>query len=466
MFGSMVSRRKHKPQFAFLSKRLELLALMALHAFPAIHYPSSTATLSTPAAILDQICRENLRAGLAAMPLWERTLTILIWPPAMVLWGVGLTLANGAHVARRYRHGRIGQFADQMRLAFTRGIPVSYFYTFELHDPHRQAHAHEYLLRGQIKGGGQLYKSLYQKYPERSEPARILNDKLAFHRFCTDHGLPTAQLFAVVDRGSFSWIDRDRSQVPQVDLFFKPRKECGGTGAERWRFADDGYLGHRGDRLDAKGLTKRLARLSRRQPYLVFECLANHPDIQDLSAGALSTLRIHTILNEKYEVEHLFTMLRMSQFRRRIIDTADGIAAAVDPATGVLGIASNSSLLARWMTNHPATRARIIGRQVPYWPEALDLAISTHRKLASPFIVGWDIAVTQHGPVIIEANKSPDIEIEQRLNGPWGNSRFGELLMHHLTGPTGTGKDTAQYLANEVAEEHASPPTNVENLCC
>lgn len=440
------TQRVTKSKRAIFLSRLEGRALTALHGFPLLYCTPPAVLPGTPSARLHQAYHEEITARLSSMSFLERALVLIVWPPAMVLWGLGLTLANGAYIAHRFGRSMAGQFVDQMRLAFTQGIPVNFFYTYELHDRRNWAHAHEYVLRGHIKGGCSLYKRLYRNDPERQENARILNDKLAFHEFCAAHGLPTARLFAVVAKGTIAWTDPEMTTLPPVDLFLKPRKGNGGSGAERWACRDGQYRRH-GSRmvLDARGLTERLTKLSREQTYLVYECLTGHPEIRDLSAGALSTFRLHTMLNEAGKVEHLFTMFRMSQFPQRIVDTQDGIAAAVDPQTGVLGHASNSSPLARWMDQHPVTGARITGRRIPFWHEALALALATHAQLRSPYIIGWDVAVTERGPVILEANKSPDVEIEQRLNGPWGNGRFGELLVHHLTaGQLATSAAVAQ----------------------
>jgi glutathione synthase/RimK-type ligase-like ATP-grasp enzyme len=61
------------------------------------------------------------------------------------------------------------------------------------------------------------------------------------------------------------------------------------------------------------------------------------------------------------------------------------------------------------------------------------MALAAHAELSALYLIGWDIAITARGPVILEANKAPDVEIEQRLDGPWGNGRFGELITYHLT---------------------------------
>ena len=48
-------------------------------------------------------------------------------------------------------------------------------------------------------------------------------------------------------------------------------------------------------------------------------------------------------------------------------------------------------------------------------------------------MIGWDIAIVDDGPVMIEGNSGADLDIIQRSHRePMGESRFGELLAHHL----------------------------------
>jgi len=388
---------------------------------------------ATPAAFLDDLARSQILQKLAAMPLIERAILVLVWPPAIVLTALWLTAANGPRISRRFHRSIAGQFIEQMRLAFTDGVLPTNFYFYELHEPQNREKAREYVQRVQLKRGGDIYKRLYIADRQRNRRANILNDKIAFSNFCRDRGLPSPRLFAIVDHGVLTGIDG--GDLPQADLFVKPSKENGGDGTERWTYAN-GLYRMRGRSLMRHQLTRHLIERSRRTRLLVQECLANHHELRCLSAGALNTLRCYTFLNERGDAEHIFSMLRMSRDPRRIVDNVcrGGLAAKVDPETGTLGPATDSGLLARtgWLDRHPFTGANISGRRIPFWPEALRLVIMAHRELAAPFMIGWDIAITETRPVIVEGNKAPDIDIEQRLSGPWGNERFGELLAHHI----------------------------------
>lgn len=62
---------------------------------------------------------------------------------------------------------------------------------------------------------------------------------------------------------------------------------------------------------------------------------------------------------------------------------------------------------------HPATGATIVGVQLPYWPEVLALVTKAHESIDNLHTVGWDVAILESGPVIVEANWRYDIDILQ-----------------------------------------------------
>src|SRR5262249_8226266 len=83
---------------------------------------------------------------------------------------------------------------------------------------------------------------------------------------------------------------------------------------------------------------------------------------------------------------------------------------------------------------HPVTGAQITGRKLPLWDEVLDLARRAHEAFGDQVAIGWDIAILDDGPSLVEGNKSPDLDIIQRCyRAPVGNSRFGQLLAFHVS---------------------------------
>ena len=86
-----------------------------------------------------------------------------------------------------------------------------------------------------------------------------------------------------------------------------------------------------------------------------------------------------------------------------------------------------------WLDAHPDTRAIITGRVIPHWDVVRALALRAHAAFAHHIFVGWDIALLEDGPCLIEGNGGPDVDIMQRHSrkGMMGE-RFGALLAWHL----------------------------------
>jgi hypothetical protein len=123
----------------------------------------------------------------------------------------------------------------------------------------------------------------------------------------------------------------------------------------------------------------------------------------------------------------------------------------VDLATGRLGPATDLGVRvdSAWHARHPATGAQIEGRLLPHWPEALALVQRAHDLIGDRVAVGWDVAILEDGPCLIEGNGKPDVDLIQRPHrAGLGNSRFGALLAHHLkkalAGDTGNGRRADQ----------------------
>jgi hypothetical protein len=114
---------------------------------------------------------------------------------------------------------------------------------------------------------------------------------------------------------------------------------------------------------------------------------------------------------------------------------AGGIGALVDVASGTLGKASNLGSDARlgWFSAHPDSGAKIEGRVLPFWEETKGRAVAAHRHFSDRVVVGWDIAILEDGPIFIEGNGNPDLDILQRfMRTGLREHRFAALLAHHL----------------------------------
>jgi putative polysaccharide biosynthesis protein len=358
---------------------------------------------------------------------------LLLWIPAAFCMAAYSTLKFGRGVARRTAKPLHRQALEQLALALGLGIPPLWYYVFDLHDDEKRRRAAEYLYRFETKAG--IY-DLLRKHYSSFETTEALRNKAEFARRCAAHGLSVIPVLAVVESDRIRPLDA-YPELPRRDLFVKPISGSGGRGAAIWRYRGNGSYESAGVVLDGAALAARLCALAGRGALVLRPCESNHADLARLSPGALSTVRVLTCLDERGQPEVTHAVLRMARRSDSVVDNfhAGGIAAPVALATGILGSATDTGLArdSQFFDCHPLTGAPIRGTVVPHWHDVLDLARRAHAAFADHVAIGWDIAVLDDGPALVEGNKSPDLDIVQRTHaGPIGNSRFGELLAFHL----------------------------------
>jgi hypothetical protein len=146
-----------------------------------------------------------------------------------------------------------------------------------------------------------------------------------------------------------------------------------------------------------------------------------------------------TCRNEQGKIEVTNAVFRMAQNKLSSVDNfhAGGVAANVDIQTGDLGAGTRGAwgvTADGWYEKHSETGAQILHRKLPCWPDLIALVQHAHASAFSDqVVIGWDVALLDSGPCIMEANKAPDLDIIQRAGGgPIGNQRLGKLLAFNL----------------------------------
>jgi Sugar-transfer associated ATP-grasp len=160
---------------------------------------------------------------------------------------------------------------------------------------------------------------------------------------------------------------------------------------------------------------------------LLQELLVQHKQL-DVFHPVLNTLRIITHIGPSGEIDVPACFLKLARTGSRVDNLHHGaIAAHVDQETGRLeaGFSGRGSVR---FTHHPDTGAAIEGFAVPYLQEAVELAKRAHPLLQSPSLIGWDVAVTDEGPKIIEANSYLSFPKTQKGGRGLGKSPLAQHL--------------------------------------
>jgi hypothetical protein len=171
---------------------------------------------------------------------------------------------------------------------------------------------------------------------------------------------------------------------------------------------------------------------------MVMPRLKNHPDLAGLASESLITVRAVTCLDERQQPELVVAYLRvLSKLEPDwpVKKPISEYAAAIDLPTGRLQAMTGDKpeCLSQWHERHPVTGVPVAGRIVPDWAAVAALAERAHRVTRDRVLVGWDIAITPSGPLLLEGNSYPDVHYPQRIHQrPYGEMRVGELLRHHM----------------------------------
>ncbi len=140
--------------------------------------------------------------------------------------------------------------------------------------------------------------------------------------------------------------------------------------------------------------------------------LRPHHDLVPLMPGpGLGTVRIHTFLDQSGQVHLRWPSLKIpgegsvsDNFRRGFGGSA---AAPIDPGSGVLEhgvVRAAPAAPVQQLDHHPPTGIIFRDCVIPRWEELKEAVERAARCFPELPTLGWDVAVTPDGPVMLEAN--------------------------------------------------------------
>ena len=105
----------------------------------------------------------------------------------------------------------------------------------------------------------------------------------------------------------------------------------------------------------------------------------------------------------------------------------------MDLASGTLGVARQKSRPFVPVKVHPDSGHPIEGLTLPFWKAALDLAVNAHREFQEMPSVGWDVAITEDGPVLVEGNPVWGVDLAQITHQrPLSDTAVADCLLAHF----------------------------------
>lgn len=148
--------------------------------------------------------------------------------------------------------------------------------------------------------------------------------------------------------------------------------------------------------------------------------IQSNTKLKRVNKSALNTTRIVTILNNK-EPEY-FSGFQVFATDNALTDSENGKSIYIGlniknqclKQYGYYNAAIKNLAIAE---NHPESGIAFKSLHIPYLDDAVQLCCRAHKLFYNNFILGWDIAITDEGPIILEVNESPGIKMVQCVDG-------------------------------------------------
>jgi len=154
--------------------------------------------------------------------------------------------------------------------------------------------------------------------------------------------------------------------------------------------------------------------------WVIQEVQANCGDISAINNTALNTIRIVTILNG---LEPIFlTGFHAFATNGNITDSwgKGSIYVGINPEESCLkkyGFYHPNVGEISYVEEHPDSKVVFKNYKIKDLNEAIKICLNAHRLLYFHFAIGWDVAMTENGPMILEANEKPGMNAVQYIDG-------------------------------------------------
>lgn len=253
--------------------------------------------------------------------------------------------------------------------------------------------------------------------------APLLMGKDLFYRYCMAVEAPIPRLYAIIHaklpgwtytghllRTRNDWMAFFDNNLP-AEFVVKPAEGACGQGPNLFRRSDKGYVNAAGKHMETGDLYDLLVPHAT-AGYIIQERLHNHPELIRLGGTeTLQTVRIITLVDNDGQVHILHAHLKIIEadgvIDPLIHELTGNIEAPVELRHGTLRAANRipgTGAAVMTIPAHPKTKIAFEGLRLPFWAEACHLVRQTAVKFIPIRTIGWDVALTPDGPVIVEGN--------------------------------------------------------------
>lgn len=254
--------------------------------------------------------------------------------------------------------------------------------------------------------------------------APLLKDKSLLYRYCQAVDIPIPVLYAIYFKGMPGWSNagsfieaRDdwasfiKDQLPH-EFIIKPARSAMGKGVMAFHRSENAFIDAEGKRRSALDICDLMAGNCEFGCFVIQQRLRNHAELVRLSGNSnLQTVRFISFIDMAGGADILQAHLKLitgdnitDNFEYGLMGNIGAQVSLVDgKLANAITIALDGSGI-KTVVAHPQTDICFAGFQLPFWSEACSLVRRAALKFSPIRTIGWDIALTPDGPVVLEGN--------------------------------------------------------------
>ena len=241
-------------------------------------------------------------------------------------------------------------------------------------------------------------RKTYLTRGKNNEIVKRFNDRTSFHKF-EDKAEFNSIFNKYLKRNwmvltDSNYFDFEKFLKENKAIIVKPIDDEGGNGVEKFVYSNDLNCKELYDKLFANG------------QLLIEECIKQHKDMNILYDKSVNTMRMFTFYKDG---ESYFLQAVLKIGNGGVVDnfSSGGMYTYVSDTGNVYveAIDKNDNIY----HTHPISNNKIVGFKVPLFNEAIELVKEAAKVIPEVAYVGWDIAISENGPVIVEGNCFPGV---------------------------------------------------------
>ncbi len=148
---------------------------------------------------------------------------------------------------------------------------------------------------------------------------------------------------------------------------------------------------------------------------LMEQQIVQHPELNRLNPSCINTLRMVTLVKDG-QAHLMYTLIRVGDGTRVVDNISSGGMYAPVWEDGKIAKPAFCDATGLYYDRHPATGTEFVGFAIPYYPQAVELVERAALVVEQVKYVGWDVAISEKGPVLVEGNVIPGYDMCQNYH--------------------------------------------------